>query len=70
MQRSVLASVAQLAIFPAQDLLHLGSEARLNTPGTVKGNWCWRLGRDQLHGALASQYRVLNRVFGRSDIGS
>jgi hypothetical protein len=35
----VLASVAQLAIIPAQDLLRLGSQARLNTPGTATGNW-------------------------------
>ena len=39
----VLASVGKLAVLPAQDLLDLGSEARLNRPGTVSGNWSWRL---------------------------
>lgn len=68
MERAVLGSVAQLAILPAQDLLRLGSEARLNTPGTVAGNWTWRLPGGALDGPLAQSYRALNRIFGRSDI--
>ena len=35
-------STARLAVVPAQDLLGLGSEARMNTPGTDSGNWAWR----------------------------
>jgi 4-alpha-glucanotransferase len=66
MQRAVLGSVAQLAIIPAQDLLRLGSEARLNTPGTVTGNWLWRLPPLALAADLAQQYAALNRIFGRS----
>jgi 4-alpha-glucanotransferase len=38
----VAASRARLAIFPAQDLLGLGNEARMNTPGTAADNWSWR----------------------------
>jgi 4-alpha-glucanotransferase len=38
----VAASRARLTIFPAQDLLGLGSEARMNTPGTAADNWSWR----------------------------
>ena len=38
-----LTSRADLCIIPLQDYLHLGSEARTNIPGTVGGNWCWRL---------------------------
>ena len=41
--REALASQADTALIPAQDLLVLGSEARMNVPGTVKGNWRWRL---------------------------
>jgi len=37
-----LASVAKMAILPMQDVLELGSEARMNTPGTASGNWHWR----------------------------
>jgi 4-alpha-glucanotransferase len=40
--RAVAASVAQLAMVPAQDLLELGSEARMNTPAVAAGNWSWR----------------------------
>jgi 4-alpha-glucanotransferase len=66
MQRAVLSSVAQLAIIPAQDLLRLGSQARLNTPGTVTGNWSWRLPPHALGASLGQQYAALNRIFGRS----
>ncbi len=41
---AALASPAKLAVIPMQDLLELGTEARLNTPGTLDGNWSWRLG--------------------------
>jgi len=41
--RHLLRSPAQRVIFPAQDLLLLGSAARMNTPGTTAGNWGWRL---------------------------
>jgi len=41
--RAVLASPAIGAFVPVQDLLALGSEARLNTPGTATGNWTWRM---------------------------
>jgi 4-alpha-glucanotransferase len=66
MERAVLASVAQLAVMPAQDLLRLGSDARLNTPGTAAGNWKWRLPADALTLQLAQHYQSLNRVYGRS----
>ena len=61
----MLGSVAQLAIIPAQDLLQLGSQARLNTPGTVSGNWSWRLTAGSLTAAQAQQFAPLNHVFGR-----
>ena len=42
LMRASSASVAELAIVPAQDLLNLGSEARMNTPAVASGNWSWR----------------------------
>jgi 4-alpha-glucanotransferase len=66
MLRATLGSVARLAILSAQDLLQLGSEARFNTPGTVKGNWSWRLPPGSLTALLAAHYAALNKVFGRS----
>jgi 4-alpha-glucanotransferase len=64
--REALGSVGQLAVIPAQDLLALGSEARLNTPGTVAGNWTWRLPDGALTGQLAGYFAQLNRMYGRA----
>jgi 4-alpha-glucanotransferase len=52
-----LSSRARLVILPVQDLLGLGSEARLNTPGRTGGNWSWRLRRGQLTPKLAHRLR-------------
>jgi 4-alpha-glucanotransferase len=64
--RAALGSVGELAVIPLQDLLGLGSEARINTPGTTRGNWLWRLPPGALTAELAGHCRRLNRVFGRS----
>ena len=50
-----LRSPAALAIVPAQDVLGLGSEARMNRPGEIGGNWQWRLEHGQLTAALAAR---------------
>jgi 4-alpha-glucanotransferase len=60
-----LASEAELAVVPLQDLLELGTEARFNTPGTTVGNWSWRLARPiediagpvHGYGAMAARHR-------------
>lgn len=64
--REALGSVGQLAIIPAQDLLALGSDARLNTPGTVQGNWRWRLPEGALTPHLAQHLARLNSMYGRA----
>ncbi|HZC30735.1 MAG TPA: 4-alpha-glucanotransferase, partial [Gaiellaceae bacterium] len=51
-------SRAALAIVPAQDVLGLGSDARMNHPGSPFGNWRWRLRRGQLTDALAERLRT------------
>jgi 4-alpha-glucanotransferase len=53
-----LSSCAALAIIPAQDVLELGSEARMNRPGEVGGNWSWRLEPGQLGPDVAARLRV------------
>ena len=50
-------SRASLAIVPMQDVLGLGSEARMNRPGQIYGNWQWRLRRGQLTKELAARLR-------------
>lgn len=64
--REALGSVGQLAVIPAQDLLGLGSEARVNTPGTVEGNWKWRLSAGALTPQLARHFAQLNSMYGRA----
>jgi 4-alpha-glucanotransferase len=53
--RAVEASVAQLAVVPAQDLLELGSEARMNTPAVGAGNWAWRVAEGSWSAEIAMQ---------------
>ena len=65
MIRAALASAANTAIVPAQDLLELGSEARMNLPGIAKGNWGWRLQADLLTEKLAQRLRSLTMEYGR-----
>ncbi|MDX6556604.1 MAG: 4-alpha-glucanotransferase [Miltoncostaeaceae bacterium] len=63
--RLALASAARTALVPAQDLLGLGSEARMNTPGRRSGNWGWRLRRGQLTAELAAWLRERTAEAGR-----
>jgi 4-alpha-glucanotransferase len=60
-----LASPADTAIIPAQDLLELGSEARMNSPGIAKGNWQWCLEDDSLTQDLAQRLRDKTATYGR-----
>lgn len=52
---TILGSKALLAVIPLQDLLHLGSEARMNTPGTAYGNWRWRFHWADIPATMAPQ---------------
>jgi 4-alpha-glucanotransferase len=63
--RAVLASVADTAIVPAQDLLGLGTEARMNRPGTIAGNWRWRLRPGQLTADVAGRLAALAATYDR-----
>jgi 4-alpha-glucanotransferase len=60
-----LASPARLAIVPVQDLLGLGTEARMNTPGSSEGNWAWRFEPGALTGRLARRLRGMTEQAGR-----
>jgi 4-alpha-glucanotransferase len=63
--RAAYTSVAELAIVPLQDLLGLGSEARMNTPAEAAGNWSWRLRPGALGAELAERLRRLAALTGR-----
>jgi 4-alpha-glucanotransferase len=64
--RLALSSVADVAIYPVQDVLTLGSEGRMNYPGRVGGNWNWRLGPGQLSDAYGARLADLTTLFGRN----
>ncbi len=63
--QAALQTAARLAVAPLQDLLGLGSEARMNTPGTPTGNWRWRFRWDQLSDRLADRIRAAVEASGR-----
>jgi 4-alpha-glucanotransferase len=63
--RLALASRARVAILPVQDVLGLGNEARMNTPGRKRGNWRFQLEPGVLDGALAKRLREATRSAGR-----
>ncbi|MCM1058098.1 MAG: 4-alpha-glucanotransferase [Firmicutes bacterium] len=64
--RAVLSSVADLAVIPMQDYLGLGSEARINTPSTLGGNWMWRMKKGAFTKELAAQIREMSELYGRT----
>ncbi|HEY0006157.1 MAG TPA: 4-alpha-glucanotransferase [Pyrinomonadaceae bacterium] len=64
--RAVLASVADIALIPVQDLLGLGTEARMNLPNTTEGNWAWRYKQGALTEELGRQLGKLTALYGRA----
>jgi len=70
LMRAALMSVADTAILPFQDILKLGSEARMNIPGTPFGNWEWRFSWDMLPRGLAASLRSQLERYGRAQQGA
>jgi 4-alpha-glucanotransferase len=64
--RAALASVARLAIVPLQDVLGLGSEARMNTPSRSNGNWGWRFSAGALTDSLEEKLASLSELCDRA----
>jgi 4-alpha-glucanotransferase len=64
--RLALRSTANTAIVPMQDVLDLGSESRMNTPGSIEANWAWRVLGDQLEARHAECLAEMTTVYGRS----
>jgi 4-alpha-glucanotransferase len=63
--RAAQSSVASLCVIPLQDVLGLGSEARMNTPSLNNGNWQWRLQREALTPAIAEKLARLAELTDR-----
>lgn len=64
--RLAWSSVADTAIAPLQDVLGLGSEARMNIPGQAEGNWAWRCGSEMLTAPVTARVREITERCGRT----
>ncbi|PIE55396.1 MAG: 4-alpha-glucanotransferase [Dethiosulfovibrio peptidovorans] len=64
--RLALGSVADMAVIPAQDLMDLGSDARINRPSTIEGNWTWRLSQEGVPQETFQRLERLLKIYGRS----
>ena len=53
---------------PLQDVLGLGTEARMNLPASTSGNWDWRYRADALTGDIAARLRRLTHLYGRDPL--
>ncbi len=66
MIRLAMGSVARMCVLPLQDLLGLGSEARMNTPSVESGNWAWRMTEDQFNWLPRERLRDLTHFYARN----
>jgi len=64
--RTVLASVANTAVVPLQDVLGLGTEARMNLPNSTEGNWAWRYKPGALTEEIGQRLGELTELYGRA----
>lgn len=63
--RLAMGSVSNLCIIPMQDYLALGSEARINTPATLGGNWVWRMKKGAFTKKLSKEIRDITKLYAR-----
>ena len=66
MARLAMSSVADSVVIPMQDLIGLGSDARMNVPGRADGNWSWRYPADALSEDVATRLATMTAAYGRS----
>lgn len=63
--REGMKSRAVFAVFPMQDLLDLGPEARMNLPSTIGGNWSWKMRYSDLSALASARFREMTELYGR-----
>jgi len=64
--RMAWGSIANLAVVPFQDLLGLGTDARMNFPGKAEGNWGWRYRAEALNWEVRDRLKTMTYICGRS----
>ncbi len=67
MIRTVLNSIAKLAMLPMQDILNFDGRTRMNMPGRLGGNWQWRMTHESMSAELAAWLRALNCQYAREN---
>lgn len=67
MMQALFGSPAELVILPMQDVLRLDGSARMNLPGTLGGNWAWRMRPDAVNPGLSAGLRALNMTYEREN---
>lgn len=67
--RLALSSIANQAIIPLQDILGLGTEARMNVPSVAEGNWAWRYEPSLLSAEMSLRLKDLTKLYGRAPKG-
>ena len=63
--KTILASHADTVILPIQDILGYGADTRMNTPGTAKNNWAYRITREQLASIDREYFKNINELYSR-----
>lgn len=64
--RLAMSSVANISVFPFQDILGLGSDAKMNTPSHPEGNWEWRCRQEAFNQELSGRLKYLTYLYGRT----
>lgn len=63
--RLAFSSVADMAVAPLQDILNLGTQARMNLPGRASGNWGWRFAWNQINDGMRERLKEMAMLYGR-----
>jgi 4-alpha-glucanotransferase len=63
--RAAVSSVARLCVLPMQDMLKMGSESRMNIPGTTEGNWKWRMPGDYAESVTVKTVSEMIKIYER-----
>jgi 4-alpha-glucanotransferase len=66
---ALMRSEAAWVIIPMQDIIGLGNEGRMNTPGTARGNWTWRMAEGELSNSIREELRAMTTECGRAKNG-
>lgn len=66
MIRALAASTSRLVIYQMQDILHLDNDARMNRPGTIGGNWIWRMGPHDLTKKVTKDLEKITEIYFRN----